>query len=153
MWKRNVFFSGVTVLFYYLFFWYTMLFLFHVVYHTCFTFSILVWMEVMLPQLNVKQLTKFIVSYLETLLRWIKNCLIILSALLSGKDHLPGLGGSYWCVSGKIAAMSFLIIFLLWFVLLSSCNKSSNEVVKAKDFIAVMELAFSKDSSLAGNPR
>lgn len=61
-----------------------------------------VWMEVMLPQLTVKQLTKFIVSYLETLL--------------------------------------------------SSCNKSSNEVVKANDFIAVMELAFSKDSSLAGNP-
>ncbi|XP_029185282.2 transmembrane protein 214-B-like [Acropora millepora] len=61
-----------------------------------------VWMEVMLPQLTVKQPAKFIVSYLETLL--------------------------------------------------SSCNKSSDEVVKVKDFIAVMELAFSEDSSLAGNP-
>lgn len=28
-----------------------------------------VWMEVMLPQLNVKHLTKYSVSYLENLLR------------------------------------------------------------------------------------
>ncbi|XP_078356073.1 transmembrane protein 214-B-like, partial [Oculina patagonica] len=63
-----------------------------------------VWMEVMLPQLSVKQLTKYSISYLENLL--------------------------------------------------STCNPVSSQgrLVESKEFFAVMEVAFSPSSPLAGNP-
>ena len=82
--KKRFFFPGVTVLsmdmivllFIYLFFlghcFCSMWFITHALHFLfllIFFFSISVWMEVMLPQLTVRQPAKFIVSYLETLLR------------------------------------------------------------------------------------